>query len=388
MSTAETIVETPSGAPEVAVQMVDCDIHPYPGPATRHLLVESTPEPWRSRFFEPGAKTTRHGNSIIWDPPEYAETKSKRKNTLPPDGGPACSDPAFASKQLFYQLGVDIGVLQPLYNAEVSPDADLARCMGLTGWLAEAWLSSAPNWHGRWRGSICGTWWNPEGTAREIDRWAGHPMMVQVLIPPEIRIGMGDPRHDPIFEAACRNSIPIACHIGRGPDDRLPLPPYGPGSWYLDTFSSLIPLNVIAHLTSLVFDGAFERHPELRIAMVETGWSFVLPVLWRMDAYWRVLRHDLPQVKRPPSEYIFDHVKFSTQPIDDPDVSDMVQYIEWMEGDRLLMFSTDYPHWSGDEPEYAIPRIPKQMRSRVMYENAIDFYSLPRTVPALRPIDD
>ena len=372
---------------EVEVQIVDCDIHPYPGRDDRAVLVEHTPEPFRTEFFGDGARSFRHGNSIVWDPPEYHATKSMRKNTLPPNGGPAASDSLFAAQQLFYDVGVDIGILCPLYSSAVVPEADLAKCVGINAWLAEAWLSPERNPHDRFYGSITATWSNPEGSAREIERWAEHPKMVQVSASPEIGIGMGDPRHDPIFEAACRHGLPIGCHIGRGPDARLPQPPYGPGSWYLDTFSSLMPLNICAHLTSLVFDGAFERHPELRMVFVETGWAYALPLMWRLDRYWEALRHTLPHVKRPPSEYIFEHVRFTTQPVEDPEVSEMLQYVEWLQGDRLLLFSTDYPHWSGDEPDWVVQRIPKPMRRQIMCQNAIDLYDLPSTLPALEPLD-
>jgi predicted TIM-barrel fold metal-dependent hydrolase len=311
-----------------------------------------------------------------------------RKDTLPPNGGFAASDSLFAARQLFYDVGVDIGILTPLYSPAITPEADLAKCMGINSWLDQAWLSPERDPHERFRGSITVTWANPEGSAREIERWAGHPKMLQVAAAPEIRLGMGDPRHDPIFEAATRHGLPVSCHIGRGPDERLPLPPYGPGSWYLDTFSSLQPLNICAHLASLVFDGAFERHPGLKVVFVETGWAFVMPLMWRMDAYWRALRHTLPDVKRPPSEYILEHVKFTTQPVEDPQLAEMVQYVDWLQGDRLLMFSTDYPHWSGDEPEWAVQRFPRHMRDRIMYQNALELYGLPGTLPALQPLND
>jgi predicted TIM-barrel fold metal-dependent hydrolase len=387
MTIAPIDVTAPVDA-EVQVQIVDCDIHPYPGRDDRHVLVENTPEPFRTEFYGDGTKVVRHGNSMVWDPPEYHETKSMRKNTLPPNGGFAASDSLFAARQLFYEVGVDIGILTPLYLSAITPEADLAKCMGINSWLDKAWLSPERDPNERFRGSITVTWANPEGSALEIERWAGHPKMVQAAASPEIRLGMGDPRHDPIFEAATRHGLPISCHIGRGPDERLPLPPYGPGSWYLDTFSSLMPLNICAHLTSLVFDGAFERHPDLKIVFVETGWAFVMPMMWRLDAYWKALRHNLPHVKRPPSQYILEHVKFTTQPVEDPQLGEMVQYIDWLQGDRLLMFSTDYPHWSGDEPGWVVQRIPKHMRDRIMHQNAQELYGLPSTVPALIPLND
>jgi predicted TIM-barrel fold metal-dependent hydrolase len=118
--------------------------------------------------------------------------------------------------------------------------------------------------------------------------------------------------------------------------------------------------------------------------LVEGGFSWALPLMWRLDAYWRARRGDLPEVKRPPSEYILEHVRFTTQPIEDPeDRTDITRFLSWMDTDKLLLFSTDYPHWSYDDPAWAVQRIPKDRRDRVMFQNAIDLLGLPTTVPAL-----
>jgi predicted TIM-barrel fold metal-dependent hydrolase len=47
------------------------------------------------------------------------------------------------------------------------------------------------------------------------------------------------------------------------------------------------------------------------------------------------------------------------------------------------MFSTDYPHWSYDSPDYAINRFPAAQRERIMRGNATALYGLPATVRAL-----
>jgi hypothetical protein len=38
-----------------------------------------------------------------------------------------------------------------------------------------------------------------------------------------------------------------------------------------------------------------------------------------MDKHWERMRKETPQVKRPPSEYVREHVWFTTQPIEEPD---------------------------------------------------------------------
>jgi predicted TIM-barrel fold metal-dependent hydrolase len=44
---------------------------------------------------------------------------------------------------------------------------------------------------------------------------------------------------------------------------------------------------------------------------------------------------------------------------------------------RMLMFSSDYPHWDGDTPDFAARPFPAALRRRVMSETARELYKLP-----------
>jgi len=56
---------------------------------------------------------------------------------------------------------------------------------------------------------------------------------------------------------------------------------------------------------------------------------------------------------------------------------------EWMECEKILLFSSDYPHWTFDDPRWLIKHLPEAARERVMFRNGIQTYQLPETVPAL-----
>jgi predicted TIM-barrel fold metal-dependent hydrolase len=106
-------------------------------------------------------------------------------------------------------------------------------------------------------------------------------------------------------------------------------------------------------------------------------------VMSRMDRIWEARRADLPHVRRRPSEYVREHVRFTTQPLEDADVRQFREYLEMMDLGDNLMFSTDYPHWSYDSPDYAINRFPAAHRERIMRGNATALYGLPPIVKAL-----
>jgi predicted TIM-barrel fold metal-dependent hydrolase len=54
-----------------------------------------------------------------------------------------------------------------------------------------------------------------------------------------------------------------------------------------------------------------------------------------------------------------------------------------MDGGRILLFSSDYPHWTFDDPKWVVKHLPKALRDRIMFENGIELYNLPRTVPSI-----
>jgi predicted TIM-barrel fold metal-dependent hydrolase len=367
---------TGTAAGQVPVKIVDTDVHPVP--RSWEVLAEYTPEPWRSRMY-----ATRRGPKP-WNnqPAGPMENATMRADATPPGGGPPCSDPEFAFEQLIRGAKVDIAVLNQLQMREPHPDASLANCQAQNQLLVEHWLDGN-NQHERWVGCINVPFDNPAGGAREIEKWAGHPRVVGVQMVPETRMGFGHPHFDPIYEAATRHGLPVATHIARGPFEQNPMSPVGYQS-YWHSHNAGSPMTYMSHLFSLVFDGAFDRFPTLKFAFVEGAFSWLLPALWRMDRYWEARKAEVPWVTRRPSEYVRDQVRVCTQPLEEPDDgAELTRLLEWMESDTVLMFSSDYPHWTFDDPTWAALRFPKGHRDRVLHQNAIDFYGLPSTVPAI-----
>jgi predicted TIM-barrel fold metal-dependent hydrolase len=91
-----------------------------------------------------------------------------------------------------------------------------------------------------------------------------------------------------------------------------------------------------------------------------------------------VFKDEVPDLKRAPSEYIRDHVWFTTQPIEEPDDPD--DFARMVEHGRLadrLLFATDYPHWDFDAPNQALPRsLSKETKADILAGNACDLYGL------------
>lgn len=357
----------------VDVKIVDTDVHP--SPQSGEELRSYVPEPWRSRQWP----------SQVFDAVEspiyVAPGKAQRRDSYPPSGGPPCSDPGFAQKQLFDEAGVDLAILLPLTARPVAnPEHEAAVCAATNAWLEDTWLTRY-NGHGRFRGSIRVTSNDPTLAVQEIERWAGHPMFVQVMLIPYTLAPLGQPQYQPIFETAARHGLPVSIHVNRGPGARL-LTPVGFASYFIE-HHALYPLLYATHLASLIFEGVFDRFPSLRVVFAEGGFAWLAPFMWRLDRHYAALHSEVPWLKRKPSEIICEQVRFTSQPLEEPeDLWRFQELFDAIDGERILMFATDYPHWDFDNPLWVANRLPKTSRARVLRSNAIDLYKLPTTRPA------
>ncbi|HUX87079.1 MAG TPA: hypothetical protein VMW65_08760, partial [Chloroflexota bacterium] len=92
-----------------------------------------------------------------------------------------------------------------------------------------------------------------------------------------------------------------------------------------------------------------------------------------------LMRHESTWLKRRPSEYLPDHVRFTTQPLEEsPQRQQLVEALEACEGlQDILCFSSDYPHWDADSPHYIAGRLPRSWHPKVFYENVRQFFRWP-----------
>jgi predicted TIM-barrel fold metal-dependent hydrolase len=186
----------------------------------------------------------------------------------------------------------------------------------------------------------------------------------------------GHYKYWPVLEAAAERGLPIAFHPGGTGMNQIT----GSGwpSFYFEHHAGY-PQSMVSQVSSLITHGVLERWPDLKVVVVEGGWSWAAPFAWRMDASWRVLRSEVPHLTRKPSEYLAEHFWFTTQPAEEPENRDWtVEVIEQFESLGLaehLMYSSDYPHWDFDAPDQALPRAFGEERTRrIMSENAAALY--------------
>jgi predicted TIM-barrel fold metal-dependent hydrolase len=263
------------------------------------------------------------------------------------------------------------GVLGISLHAD--PDYANAVASAYNDWLVEHWLKVSP----QFKGSILINHSDPAAAAKEIDRMGPHPDMVQVIMSSGARMPYGQRFYHPIYEAAERNGLPVAVHPGtEGKGISGPPTPSGYPTRYME-WHNILPTNYMTHINSLVCEGIFEKFPKLKFVAIEGGIAWLPHLMWRMDKNYKALRDTTPWLKRLPSEYIMDHVRLTTQPIEEPeDTEQLVQIFRMIHAENTVMFSSDYPHWDFDNPRMSLNGIPKEMKRRILGQNAAELYQL------------
>jgi predicted TIM-barrel fold metal-dependent hydrolase len=221
----------------------------------------------------------------------------------------------------------------------------------------------------------------PAAAAAEIEcrrGGSGSKRWVQVLLADRLERPVGHAKYWPILEAAAHYGLPIAFHPGgRGMN---PITGCGWPSFYYEDHVGY-PQAAFSHLASLIFEGAFDRWPELKVVVVEGGYSWAVPFSWRLDSCWRLLRDEVPHLQRAPSEYVRERVWFTTQPIEEPvapaSLAAVLAQVERAGLGGQLMFSSDYPHWDFDNPDVVLPhRLGDDIRSRILGATASALYGI------------
>lgn len=290
-----------------------------------------------------------------------------------PNGEPAGTSHEMLCSQHLDPFQIDIAILTGGFlGLGVHPHGEFAKAVAraYNDALLDTWLT----WDERYFGAMLVAPQDPVAAAAEIRRLGSHPRIVEVLMTSASRIPLGQSYYWPIYEAAEEMGLPVAVHPGKEGSGISNSFIAGPPSTYLEWHTNL-PQSYMGHIVSLVCEGVFAKFPRLKFVAKEGGLAWIPGVLWRLDKNWKALRSSVPWLDRLPSEYIFDHVRFTSQPIEEPERQEfLLQLFEMIHAEKTLMFSSDYPHWDNDSPQHALPRLSEKVMARIMHGNAEDTY--------------
>lgn len=288
------------------------------------------------------------------------------------------ADPEGIARDYLDVADIEHAVLTPaesILRTAVQPDRRYAAALtsAYNDWLLKDFLGSSD----RLAASIAVTSIAPEDAAAEIRRLGDRPDVVQVIMGGATNIALGEERYWPIYEAAVEQGLPVAIHSGtEGYGIANANTGAGYPSTYLEAYS-VTPANAMGQLLNLVLEGPFVEFSDLRMVFGGMGYSWVPSFLWRIDKMWQGLTDDMPWVERPPSEYVREHVRFVTHPIDEADDPEHTRkLLEMLHAEETLMFGSNYPHWDSYAPGDDLPDLDPSMVRSIFGETAANLYGL------------
>src|SRR5262249_1596591 len=139
---------------------------------------------------------------------------------------------------------------------------------------------------------------------------------------------------------------------------------------------------------SLITEGVLGRFPDLKVLVVGPGAMWLPSYLWRLN-YYHKRHHELPWLRRMPTEIFRGRVVIATnsleQPRDPDDLARVLRTLPWIQ--ECLGYGSGYPNADYEEPEAQAARLPTEWHQNVFRDNALSLFRWPDRVEA-RPVTD
>lgn len=335
--------------------VVDCDVHV--APASLDALAPYLGDYWREYTVEAGVRLAGLAGAY---PPGAATTGTRVPATL-----------AELRDGLLDAAGPDVAILSclTLFESHRNPYYAAALATALNDWLRAEWLDRDD----RLRAGLVVSPLDVEAAVAEIERVGEDRRFVQVLLPVRTDAPYGNRRYHPIHEAAVRHGLAIGLHAW-GRTGNAPTPT-GFTSTYLQDYASN-PQVAQTHVLSLVSEGTFARFPDLRVVLLECGFSWLPPLLWRFDKDWKSVWREVPWVKERPSALVRRHFRATTQPAHLPADRAQVAELAEMVGPEWLLHASDHPHDHGDGERRLLEVLDEPATAAVLGGNAAELYRM------------
>lgn len=274
--------------------------------------------------------------------------------------------------------GIDIAVLYPTYALlimgfeAIQPEIARGFARAYNRWLLD-FCARAPT---RLLPVALVSPHAPEFMKTEVS-WAAERGFRAVVLRPNPVGGrrLSHPLYEEFWSECEQRAMGVVLH--EGTHAYLP----APGA---DRFNSRFALHACSHpmeqmmaLLDLIEGGVLECHPNLRVAFVEAGCSWLPYWLWRLDEEYAHLAGEVREhVRMKPSAYFRRQCVVTAEP-DEPMLADVIRYV----GEDVIVFGTDFPHLDHDDGliEQALSlagRVSKRALRKMLGGNAARFFGV------------
>jgi predicted TIM-barrel fold metal-dependent hydrolase len=238
-------------------------------------------------------------------------------------------------------------------------------------WVRTTFLDHDPNL----RASLVLPTLDPEAAVQEVGRLGSHPGFVQALLPIRTETPWGNKRFHALHDAIAKAGLVLGLHAwGRVANAATTS---GFTHSYTEDYLNNSQIVAQAHVTSLVSEGCFERTPELKVAFLECGFTWLPFLLWRFDKDWKGVWREVPWVKERPSDYVLRSMRFATAPAQLPsDPAVLARLPDLMPVGDVLLYASDHPHRHGGSIDALLEIVGDEARDAILTGNASQLYGL------------
>lgn len=274
--------------------------------------------------------------------------------------------------------GIDRVVLYPTYGlmvqGVVEREPAIALCRAVNDWLAE-YCRRDPR---RLVGVATLPMTDGEAALAEARRCVEQLGFRGVWRRPERFAGVAalhDPAHEPLFAYLADADVPLAIHPGM--NGVVPYEYFGDrfDRDYTAMHAAHFPVEQMMTLTTLVAFGILQRHPRLRVALLECGAGWLPYYAHRLDEHLEVFGFDRADLSMRPSDYVRRQVFVSVEE-DEPGLASVLAQFP-----DSVVFASDYPHADGVFPGATkaildATGLHDDDKRRVLVDNAARLYAL------------
>ncbi len=214
---------------------------------------------------------------------------------------------------------------------------------------------------------------SPDDAVAELERALGLGHRGALLHAFEVDVA--DPAWDRLWAAASQADVPISFHIGGGSNRLDPMR----GGWQIAGFAAIAPMQLDEPFALMIFSGALERNPKLKLVLAESGVGWLPYLVARMDATFEkhCVGHPEYSIVTRPSE-LFRRQVYATFE-EEPFGPELIPLL----GPENFMWACDYPHPDSTWPEsrkaieHALGKLAPDAVRKVTGENCRALYKLP-----------
>jgi predicted TIM-barrel fold metal-dependent hydrolase len=292
--------------------------------------------------------------------------------------------------QFAKDLGIQAAVLYPTfglsYGRIVEVDYAVHVCRAYNDWLHQEYLSKNPVF----KGVALIPLQDPALAAKELRRAVSELGMSGAMLPSNgLRGTLGDKEYWPVYEVAnelgCALAVHGGAHSGMGLDQ---LRGFGAVHGYGHAFGIMI------GYASTIFNGIYDRFPNVRMAFLEAGVSWLLLALERLGSShkafqpWNPSAEHLQLKGRDLVDYMLELLRggriFVGVEGDELGLESAVKIV----GSQPFVFSSDYPHEVNTEIcRHEIEEVLEndaltdRDKEAILCTNALKLYGLPIPSP-------